>query len=176
MSGRLWVSSNGGPLILLPVSYLTAWLGIEAPATQPSHHTVDHLSDYERACAVADYTGVILVGNGECLVLGDDPNDTTWLPNARGGIFARWIYAAGFEAAEPALTSIPADLVWESAGVLKVATTPLELFDAAETGTEVLAVRLRIELTPGKYEIARADHKPDADTWFQLIRLQSTTT
>ena len=91
MTDRVWVSSNGGPLLCLPVAHLAKWQGTEAAAAQDPSDADAPTSDYERACAVADYTGVIPVGSGEGLVLGDEPNDTTWVALARGGILVRWV-------------------------------------------------------------------------------------
>ena len=47
-----WVSSEGGPLILIGKSDLSNWEGIDG-------------FDYDRACPVEDYVGVIEVGNSQ---------------------------------------------------------------------------------------------------------------
>src|SRR5215204_3384134 len=171
MADRVWVSSNGGPLLLLSVAHLAEWHGTDAAAQEPSDAD-DPPSDYDRAGAVADYTGVIPVGSGEGLVLGDEPNDTAWVALARGGILVRWVYAEGAGQAEAALASIPPDLAWGSAGTFRVTASPVELFDSAESGANALGERLRIDLAAGTYEIAHADHRPDADTWLQLVRVR----
>jgi len=172
MTDRVWVSSNGGPLLLLPVAHLSEWQGIRSALATNAGGAGDASSDYERACAVADYTAVIPVGRGYGLVLGDEPNDTTWVLLERGGILARWVYAEGAEQAETALASITPDLAWDFAGSFQVTDSPVELFDSAESGSQALGERLRIDLAAGTYEIARADYKPDAETWFQLVRLR----
>ena len=171
MANRVWVSSNGGPLLLLPVAHLAEWRGTDVVAARAPRDVDNSSSDYDRACAVADYTGVIPVGRAEGLVLGDEPNDTTWIALARGGILVRWVYAEGSEQAEAALAAIP-DLAWDLVGTFRVTESPVELFDSAESGADPLGGRLRIPLAAGAYEIARADYKPDADTWFQLVRLR----
>lgn len=169
MADRVWVSSNGGPLLLVPVAHLAEWRGTDAAPQDPGD---DPSSDYDRACAVATYAGVVPVGRSEGLVLGDEPNDTTWISLERGGILARWVYAEGSEQGEAALASIPPDLAWDLVGTFRVTESPVELFDSAESGADPLGGRLRIPLAAGEYEIVRADYKPDADTWFQLVRLR----
>jgi hypothetical protein len=176
MTDRVWVRSNGGPLLLLPIAQRPMWHGTDAGVAQSLGDADRPLSDYDRACAVADYTGVIRVGGAEALVLGDEPNDTTWIPLGRGGILVRWVYAEGDEQAAAALASIPPDIDWEPAGTFAVAASPLELFDSAESGAEPLGERLHIALAPGDYKIARANYRPDAETWLQLVRLQSPAT
>jgi hypothetical protein len=133
-------------------------------------------TDYDRACDVSDYVGLIQVGQSEGLVLGDEPNDTTWLSHPDGGLFVRWRYAAGEEQVEDALGAIPSSLAWQSAGELRVTESPLELFDSAEAGLEPCGQRLRVLLQPNLYSLSHAEYVPDAETAFQLIRLQCAAT
>ena len=70
-----WVTSLGGPLILIPQSACHLWNG--APPDYPD----DEEGDYGRACAVDDYIGLIDVGHAQALVLGDYPAQTTFLPD-----------------------------------------------------------------------------------------------
>jgi len=70
MTHRAWVSSSGGPLLLLPVTHLAEWQGTEAAIVPYLRGEDDRPSDYERACAVDDYTGVIPVGSSEALAHG----------------------------------------------------------------------------------------------------------
>jgi hypothetical protein len=65
-SDRTWVTSAGGPLILIPESACHLWGG--APRTYP-----DEEGDYGRACDVDGYVGLIDVGAAQALVLGDMP-------------------------------------------------------------------------------------------------------
>lgn len=69
-----WVTSAGGPLILIPESACHHWGG--APRTYP-----DDEGDYGRACEVDGYVGLIDVGAAQALVLGDMPARTTFLPS-----------------------------------------------------------------------------------------------
>lgn len=98
---RDWVASNGGPLIVLPLEIAHHWRGISPPPGvaasegwiwgQPD----GPVCDFDRACQVDDYVGMVDVGPGVGLVLGDDPMATTFLPSGDGGILLRWGYAEG---------------------------------------------------------------------------------
>lgn len=74
----VWITSTGGPLILIPESACDQWGG-----------ALDDYSDrtgaYGRACAVNDCVGLIDVGPAKALVLGDHPADTTFVPE-RGSL------------------------------------------------------------------------------------------
>ncbi|MFE3269288.1 Imm21 family immunity protein [Streptomyces sp. NPDC059215] len=70
-SENSWVTSAGGPLILIPESVCQQWVG--APCTYP-----DDQGDYGRTCEVDGYVGLIDVGGTQALVLGDTPARTTF--------------------------------------------------------------------------------------------------
>src|SRR5947209_6843792 len=86
----LWVSSEGGPLLLLPKSALDQWDGCTA------RHSGAHVhpeSDYQRACKIRSYIGLIRVGTVEAVVLGE-PMQTTWSSSpAHPGMLVQWMYA-----------------------------------------------------------------------------------
>lgn len=175
-----WVQSNGGPLLLLARSLLPEWGGSlrgttgmdaefrwrgEGPAT-----------DYDRACDIKDYTGLIPVGSGHALVLGDEPLMTCWWPSSKdGGLLVRWVCADS----EPFLQN-PQGLVG-----IRFTTTPHvlhavegehRLFDSALPGTDVSPNNaLLVELEPGSYEVATGQFTPDSRTELLLHRLQRTS-
>lgn len=178
-----WVVSNGGPLLLLPAALLPAWSGTEVPADGRVLQTrfrwdpdAPAPSDYDRACDVAGYAGVLDVADGWGLVLGDEPNSTRWLPGRGGGVLVRWVYAENDVAVEAALVGIPGELAWTPLGQFTVATSPLVLFDAADPGDlgdGYGLPRASIEVSPGRYDVAHADYAPDAQTALSLVRLRA---
>jgi len=96
VTGLTWIESNGGPLLVLPCSLLSAWRGTDDPSPGEKVEATFRwnpagvATDYDRACDVSDFAGVIPVGSGEALVLADEPLPTTWLPAGDGGSLARW--------------------------------------------------------------------------------------
>jgi hypothetical protein len=91
-----WVSTGGGPLILVPVEVALHWRGTDGigPSSEVwESWGEDEFSgtDHGRACGVDDYLGVLGCGPGECLVLGDEPMQTTILPAKDGGLIVRWM-------------------------------------------------------------------------------------
>lgn len=159
-----WIESNGGPLIALPASALDDWGG----STQSSS------SDYERACAIDDYLGILQVGSSQALVLGDEPLRTTWIDEPGGGLLARWVFASSDSAAAERLASIPSDLDWTSAVEWTVDATPVVLFDSAEPGVERLSPRLTLPLAVKRYRVETTRYEPDNETQFLLHRIRVT--
>lgn len=81
-----WVESGGGPLLAAPASQLARWEG--ATDDEGPEET---WGDYGRACAIDGYIGLVGIGGGQGLVLGDEPATTTYLPDER--LFVRWAAA-----------------------------------------------------------------------------------
>ncbi|KAA0909623.1 immunity 21 family protein [Streptomyces apricus] len=155
-----WVESGGGPLIAVPEVVLPFWTGADG----------DELaSDYDRACEVDGFAGLLPVGNTAALVLGDDPAATAYLPEHR--TFVRWF--AGDSESE-LLARVPAALdtaAWGSEVHWRV-PGPVVLFDAAWPGEESTnAGRLRIALEPGRYAVRAAHAEPGPETWIGLVQL-----
>jgi len=89
------------------------WMGPGTPAT-----------DYDRACDVEGYLGLLDIGAGHGLVLGDDPNATAWQAYANsgdgeevvGGILIRWVYANSEADVMAAIDNLP-ESAWVDEGV-----------------------------------------------------------
>src|SRR4051812_20544359 len=103
MRGELaWLFSDGGPLLLLQEELLPHWGGSDpltggsgaygGPSVTSGRAPA---SDYDRACAVQGYLGLMRVGPGEGLVLGDEPMQTAWWRSAGqdADTLIRWQWA-----------------------------------------------------------------------------------
>ena len=163
-----WVTSLGGPLILIPQSACHLWNG--APPDYP-----DEEGDYGRACAVDDYIGLIDVGHTQALVLGDYPARTTFLPDH--GILLRKIAGNDDdEVLEAALKLLPT-ITWESRLSWEI-TEPLILFDSVYDYPYVVTdgqEQLRIDLAPGRYTAEAAYLEIPDTAYLILIRLTPST-
>ena len=166
--GLLWFQSNGGPLLLLDQSWLRAWSGYPDPALPFDAPG----TDYARACAVEDALGLLTVGSGAGLVLGDEPMATAWWPSVDrlGGVLIRWRWANNVEAYGAALAQL-ASLRWSDASLaLPVPTGCAVLFDSAYPGWEIEA-SLTLDLVPGAYGVETVEYVPDEETSLLLHRL-----
>lgn len=181
----IWLESGGGPLLLIPGQYLSAWGGCEP---DDERHIVAKFrfdpqgpaTDYDRACDVEGDLGLISIGNGQGLVLGDEAMATAWLPSstsgseneAAGGIFIRWEYANSEADVVSAVEHIPAT-IWEDAGLtMIVGHDPLYLLDSAYDASMLEDDDyLTIHIPAGVYSIATAVYKPDSHTSLILHRL-----
>ncbi|WP_328743805.1 immunity 21 family protein [Streptomyces sp. NBC_00285] len=144
-SDSMWVTSAGGPLILIPESVCQHWGG--APRTYP-----DDEGDYGRACEVDGYVGLIDVGAAQALVLGDMPARTMFLPQY--DVLVREVAGDEDDADLPSLVADLLPLVeWETGPTWSI-EEPVVLFDSAHESAEISTEEhLRIDLPAGSYQI-----------------------
>ncbi|KUJ54112.1 immunity 21 family protein [Streptomyces sp. NPDC093228] len=158
-----WVESGGGPLIAIPEVVLPFWAGADGDETS---------SDYDRACEIEGYIGLVPVGDTRALVLGDEPASTAFL--AEFGTFVRWC-AADSEAA--LLDRVPEALrtaQWEPEVQWDV-PGDVVLFDAAWPGHESTRTEhLRVALEPGRYTVRAAYVEPGPEIWMGLVQVRRT--
>ncbi|MER6027021.1 immunity 21 family protein [Streptomyces sp. NPDC001851] len=156
-----WVESGGGPLVAVPETVLPFWAGADSEELD---------TDYDRACEVDGYVGLLPVGDSAALVFGDEPASTTYLPDHAA--FVRWS-AANSEA--ELLDSVPGALdtaVWGSEVHWRV-PGPVLLFDSAWPGGAAASQEhVRIDLQPGSYTVRAAYVQPGPETWFGLVQLR----
>ncbi|WP_329266743.1 Imm21 family immunity protein [Streptomyces sp. NBC_01451] len=142
-----WVTSMGGPLIMIPESACQYWTG--SPPTYP-----DDEGDYGRACSVEDLIGIIEVGPTQALVLGDDPAATTFLPEH--SLLVRQIAGDPDVDYSPAVAELLPQVVWDSR-VEWTVQEPLVLFDSVHDHTEIESEEhLHIALAPERYMVEAA--------------------
>jgi hypothetical protein len=159
-----WVTSLGGPLILVPESACHYWGG--AP-----RGPLDGDGDYGRACAVDGYVGLIDVGPANALVLGDMPARTTFLPEH--GVLFREIAADDDLDPSATVARFLPKIEWEPVLSWNVAE-PAILFDSAYDYPHLIAAgeeRLRINLAPGRYEVQAAYVEIPEEACLILVRL-----
>jgi hypothetical protein len=157
---------------------LGAWDGTEPAEPHRSVQTTFRgngdgpATDYDRACEVNEWLGVLAVASGEGLVLGGEPLPTAWLPVAHGtgGLLVRWQYAESDSAAARWLSAVPPELPWRWSVRFAFDAGPLMLFDAAEAGLDPLGSRLELPLTIGRYDIHTVQWQPDSVTSLLLHR------
>jgi hypothetical protein len=144
---RDWISCNS-PLLLVAKDELRAWEGTDVPSqgrmveARFRWNPDGPATDYDRACDVDDYLGVIAVGNSNGIVLGDEPLMTTWLPLKDSGLLVRWVYADNEEALLAAAHRIPNDAFEDSGFHLAVGNSPLVLLAACESSKDKRTCRV----------------------------------
>jgi hypothetical protein len=156
-----WVSSMGGPLVVVPVSMTGEWGGFDDAGERDGSAVV---TDYDRACAVPDSAGVIGVGTGtgQALVLR---NATTacYLPQHR--LFVLWLGADSEEGLIAAARTVLSDATydWQPSGIWEV-DGPAVLVDSFVGGSGLSIEDARVAglpqpapvpISPGRWTVRR---------------------
>jgi hypothetical protein len=170
-----WITSAGGPLILLDERSLERWGGIFDPITGAA--APDGIgTDYARACEVEGYIGRIPVNSVEAIVLADEPMPTAWVSDSAGvGAFVRWMAGEDENEFLAWLPNAPTN-IFAPDGRFLVHDSKLLLFDAAFAGRNVRKWSqdyLEIDLKPGDYEIMTAYWEPNDRTWMIVHQLRA---
>lgn len=137
-----WVSSMGGPLVVVPEVLFDDWRGGEG-------------EEYEKACEIDLRVGLMQFRAGEVLVLGDVPDDTTYLPGEMS--FLRW---GGADSEQQLVSWVQRgcpggrevqNFLWSCKG-------SSVLFDSILPAGEVEDF-IKIPLTPGSYNVQVFSHE-----------------
>jgi hypothetical protein len=156
-----WITGDGGPLIMMEADLLHFWEGSDAPSggrvvEAASRWGLDVATDYDKACDVNDWAGVININNGVAFVLSTSGDSmATWLPKFMGfeGAVIEWDYAdVENELVEEAKTLIGNEAFSQSVE-FEVKSSPLVLFVAAESGREPIYERQIFDVELGKYTV-----------------------
>ncbi|REG22585.1 immunity protein 21 of polymorphic toxin system [Archangium gephyra] len=143
-------------MVLLPKDLQPRWQG-----------TCGVPSDYEVACGVEGYVGVIEMAGGQVLVLGDEPLQTAVFSLSGRPCLVRWVYAPSPGVAESFITAmVPIHLRGPLESVaIHVDSSPLVLMDAGAHG-EHPGDTLELELEPGSYRVHVYEFAPARDMKF----------
>lgn len=164
------ITSQGGPLILLERRLLRQWHGIFDPLARPRLPIgLGGGSDFDRACAITGFSGLLRVASTSCLVLTQGTLVTHWLQcNDRGGggAFCQWNYSNDFDHADEEIVtawSATRDSALERSTVTIRITDPEQfLIDAAEPGNDLESDHLKVFLEPGIYRVGTVTYDPDS--------------
>lgn len=167
-----WISSLGGPLILMERNALSDWHGSE---DERDYAKNNHLTDYDRAGEISDYLGVIEVSDSKALVL-PMPNETTSVPiDPEHVLIARWIWAESEGDVRETLQKLELEQPWVDSGVmLNFDSGDLILFDSVYSGRDVFD-SINISVKPGTYSVSTLSYQPNNATNLFMIELQRTT-
>ena len=179
VSPMKWITSEGGPLLLLDERELGNWGGAIDPIDESppgeSFSPGGFPTDYDRAGRVDGYLGRIPVRMTEALVFSDEPMPTTWVPAEFGGTIVRsWWFASSDQQLMEWLNEIPA-MTFHEEGTFLVEGQRLLLFDSALPGRDVTvepSQYLVLEMTMGFHNVKTAIYEPNAETSMVVHRFE----
>ncbi|GKS92853.1 Imm21 family immunity protein [Acidovorax sp. SUPP2539] len=99
-----WINTNGGPLVGASGNVISHWKGVDG-----SSSSVDAGIDYDRACSIIDFLGVVDCGGFPVVVFGDEPLQSTFV-HCNDKLVVRWVSCKSYEVADKVLLEVPEQL------------------------------------------------------------------
>jgi len=154
--------------MLVEEKYLSSWEG----SNEPSNGRVvdanfrwgsEIATDYDRACDIEEWIGLVNVGEGKAIVLGGDETSTTWFPLAESqeGMLVRWIYANSDEEIINKAKSLSNELGKGENFEFRIEDSELILFAACEASDDRIYARLKFKLPSGTYKIVTIEYEDE---------------
>jgi hypothetical protein len=166
MKGGEWIQSGGGPLVLVAEADLPRWFGGDAVAGES-------LTDYDHACAVAEYIQPITVRDISVVVIGEEPDATSVTVFDGLTYWVRWRWAPNEDEVWEALSAANlAALDWKAEGEFEASAERYRLFDSAFPGAESKEFRV-VAFEAGRYVIETAVFEPSGEINLMLHRFRS---
>ncbi|GKS85426.1 hypothetical protein AVMA1855_14760 [Acidovorax sp. SUPP1855] len=98
-----WVNTNGGPLVGASENVISNWKGVDGSSSDAAE------SDYDRACSVIDFLGVVDCGGFPVIVFGDEPLQSAFV-HCNDNLVVRWVSCKSYEIANKVLLEVPVQL------------------------------------------------------------------
>jgi Immunity protein 21 len=152
-----WVSSAGGPLVLVPSISVADWHGCS--------NGNGSASDYDVACSTEGYARALRLRDTNVLVLNDEPLQTAFFHDDDRPFLVRWMYAPNQQHVDDALKGLREKLgppveVTE----FRVDAPEMVLMDAAEEGSSPIhGERLVLNLKVATHRVLTYVNKPSID-------------
>jgi hypothetical protein len=155
-----WVETLGGPHLVLPEKHAVAWEGGAIPSggrvVQASFrcNPGSPATDYDRACSVEGWLGVIAVGKGMALVLHGDDSIAAYFRTARGQHYLlRWHYAPSETALLDHFQDVLPQLQVEHEAVFPHPGGKVLLMDSVDIPGNFMTPPSKFVLPRGKYRV-----------------------
>lgn len=170
-----WITSGGGPLICLGHSTIKFWRGVDGIG-EHKYGEEGFQNDYERACNIQDYLGIIPVQESIGIVLGDMPLDTMIFRRPQElPLIGRVVYSepdADIECSLSFWTELTHAKEVESVAV-SIDEPLWHLFDSAYPGALGLEKCLSVTFPIGEFTIKTFEYKPDPQTFMLIHEFES---
>ncbi|GMA98779.1 Imm21 family immunity protein [Pelosinus sp. IPA-1] len=166
-----WIECDGGPHLLLEKRLVPHWMGTTDIQDD------DKATDYDRACNIEDYIGIIPVSNGCGLVVSEDVAKSTWIASEDGnGGFLVVLNYIGDDVDESLIVNkirtVDRSLFEATNLQFSVQDNYVYLFAACDCGPEWLYGCAEIQLKPGIYSIDTIDSYDFDECSFRIHRLR----
>jgi hypothetical protein len=155
-----WIKTAGGPHLVLPEAYAAEWEGFAIPSggrvvkASFQCNPGSPATDYDRACSVKGWLGVIPVGKGMALVLHGDDTIAAYYRTARGQHYLlRWLFAPSETALLDYFHDVQKQLLVEHEAGFRHPGGKLLLMDSVDLPGSFMTPPSEFVLPRGRYRV-----------------------
>ena len=141
-----YVSSLGGPRVMLPTSEIGLWVDKLGASPTPD----DGL--YGLACSVNEYCGVISPWGTPLLIFGDQPSDIFYIPDQYDGLLVRWVGADSIERLSAFAIAEASTDAWDETNEIEIVDKEMTIMDTC-TYHDDDAPRIQLAMRIGTYRL-----------------------
>jgi hypothetical protein len=177
-----WIHTAGGPHLVLPAAHASAWEGCFAPTAGRVVEATFRCNpngpatDYDRACDVRKWLGVIPVGRGQALVLGGDDSQAAYYRSRQGQHYLlRWHYASSETELLDHFHEVWAQLPIEDEATFRHPGGKVFLMEAADIPGRWLIQHGEFVLPRGRYQVLTS-HSESEEVYIIIHQLRRCRT
>jgi len=180
-----WIECDGGPHLFVEKRLVEYWMGSNILSDDGNVITDklrfgkqgDIVTDYDRACDIEDYIGIISIGNGHGLVISEDVPRSTWISSEDGnGGFLVVLNYIGEDTEDSLIIEkirTADDSLFESTNLqFTIQDNHVCLFAACDYGPDWLYEYSESQLKPDTYTIDTIDSYVFDECSFRIHRLR----
>ncbi len=159
-----YVSSLGGPRVMLPTSDVGRWIDELGKSPTPDAGL------YGLACSINEYCGVISPWGTPLLIFGDDPSDIFYFADQYDGLLVRWVGAESLDRlAEFAIEEASTES-WDEKKEIDIVDKAMTIMDTC-THHHDDAPRIHLSMRIGTYKLF-SRYAESSDTMAIIHRLE----
>ncbi len=141
-----YVSSLGGPRVMLPTSEIGLWIDKLGESPSPDEGL------YGLACSINEYCGIISPWGTPLLIFGDLPSDIIYVPGQYDGLLVRWVGADSLERLAAFATAEASADAWDETKEIEIVDKDMTIMDTC-TYHDDDASRIQLAMRIGTYRL-----------------------
>jgi hypothetical protein len=172
-----WINTAGGPHLVIPERYAPAWEGCFVPSGGRVIEATFRCNpngpatDYDCACNVSGWLGVIRVGRSQAMVLSGDDTQAAYYHWGRGHFILSWLYAESETELLDHFHDVQATLPVEEEAVFRHPGGKVFLMDSVDLPGRWMGPHAEFQLPRGRY-LVETGHSETESTYLIVHRLR----
>ena len=169
-----WIQSSGGPLVLIERRLMPIWRGVFGYSEEDRTDTTTSTTDYEIACSIKEYIGVIDTPKIKAIILGDMPLSTAVWRSRGISFLVRAFYMENGADINAIMNNY---IEYVDKNIIELTKIYIEfgdliIFDSALSGQSKSFDSLNFPMAAGNYNVITCAYQPNKETSLLIHEFQ----